>query len=118
VKLKRFNMQDKITRLEDLLLYIKDYERREHYFSLVFHKLQDEHDLEFEVNPDFRSNGYLNNLRQTIEKQANAYNIANLKKSKRGHMAEYTEFIDNFKSDINEELFKIRPRPSIKNKEV
>lgn len=111
-------MQNKITRLEELLLYIKLYERQEHYFSLVFHKLQDEHDLEFKFNPDFRSNSYLNNLRQTIEKQADSYMSANLKKSKRGHMAEYIEFIDNFKNDINEELFKIRPRPLIENKEV
>ena len=91
---------DKKERLENLLDFI-DRNDREHDFKNLYAKLEDEFKIERANNSDLRTNRYLNNLRQTMEKQAEEYTKANAKK-KRAAPEEFRSFWNHFKQDVSE----------------
>ena len=99
---------DKRERLEKLLVYIDERSRFTPYnFELLLTKLKDEINNETNRLDDIRKNHYLNNLRQTINKQADDFKNA----KEKDRPTEYSYFIEAFKQDIDEELTRIKYPP-------
>lgn len=103
---------ENINHLEELLKFVEGHEDYEYHFEKLFKRLQTEYYREMQKNSDLRTNHYLNNLRQTIEKQAAAYQKA--KARKKNCWSEFSDFTRHFKQDISEELnlYRYRTEPS------
>lgn len=93
---------------KERLLAVKDlidqYKESEYGFDKLYEKLLLEYSLEATRDPDFKSNHYLNNLRQTRDKQADEYIRAKRKNSRKGSYGEYKAFVSHFSQDIDEAL--------------
>jgi len=98
-------MEEEIKRLEGVLLKIKSFEGHQEHFDELYALLQDEYNL----NGGLDGNGvYNNNLRQTIQKQAESYIASRKLHPKKGAPIEFQDFIDNFRTDVKNELTKLR----------
>lgn len=71
-------------------------------FDILYAKLLEEFNIEEEREPSLRLNPYLNNLRQTRDKQAHSYQVIKKRRQKKGAPNEYQDFIQNFRQDISE----------------
>lgn len=99
---------DRKEHLERLLGYIDDRSRFTLYnFELLLTKLKDEASKEIKRLDDPKKNHYLNNLQQTIDKQADDFKTA----KEKDRPTEYSYFIEAFKQDIDEELTRIKYPP-------
>jgi len=94
-------------RLTELLQLIKDNERSEYNFNIIFNELISEYNSEIAINSNLDENPYLNNLRQTISDQAEDYKNRRQKKPNSNHDREYSAFVRNFKQDIENELRRL-----------
>lgn len=64
---------DRQQRFKEVLQFINDKGEHEYNFDKLYDKLLNEYNTEFDYNSDMRENLYLNDLRQTRDKQANHY---------------------------------------------
>ena len=95
---------DRQQRLKDLLQFIQDNGDREYSFDKLYDKLQSEYNTEEAYNSNLRENLYLNDLRQTIQKQAATYIKTKQKRPKGNCYPEFKEFVSNFKDDVRDGL--------------
>ena len=86
-----------------LLEFLQDHNQEQH-FNAIYQKLEFEYQTEQLADDNLRTNLYLNNLRQTIEKQAAAYQSAKENRPTKGAPTEFKSFISNFRQDIQEAL--------------
>jgi len=86
-------------RVKSVYEFINQYGTTERNFSDLYAKLLEEFDLEMEFNSDMRTNHYLNNLRQTRDKQASLYITVSSRRPKKGAPSEFRDFVSNFRSD-------------------
>jgi len=77
---------------------------RESNFDIIYQKLLAEHNSEQLADDNLSKNFYLNNLRQTIEKQAEDYKYAKQRRPVKGAPSEFRSFVNNFKQDVNEAI--------------
>lgn len=89
-------------RLKKVMEKIEQNSRSERGFDELYSILLEEYSIEEYANPDFRTNSYLNNLRQTRDKQANLYIEIKKRRPVKGAPEEYRDFIRHFKQDISE----------------
>lgn len=95
----------RIEHLEKLLGYVEERSKYTDYnFDQLYIKLKDEIDLEHLRLDDLKKNPYLNNLRQTIEKQIMSFKEADKNEKAR----EFKEFIQAFIGDIERELSRMK----------
>lgn len=90
------NRKERVKAIYD---YINQYGQSEIYFDDLYSKLLEEFSLEMEFNPDMQTNYYLNNLRQTRDKQASTYLRMKQQRPVKGAPAEFRDFVSNFKED-------------------
>jgi len=102
---------DRQERLTVLLKYLNEYGDKEYNFESIYQKLMSEFDTEYSYNSNMRENPYLNNLRQTRDKQAARYIELKQKRTKKSCSSEFDAFVRNFKQDILVEL-RIYVNPS------
>ena len=112
---------DRQQRLKDLLQFIQDNGDREYSFDKLYDKLQSEQNTEEAYNINLRENLYLNDLRQTIQKQAATYITTKQKRPKGNCYPEFKDFVSNFKDDVSDGLrlfVKPSPNTTSENEEV
>ena len=95
---------DRQQRLKDLLQFIQDNGDREYSFDKLYDKLHSEYNTEETYNSNLRENLYLNDLRQTIKKQAVTYIHTKQKRPKGNCYPEFKDFVSNFEQDVREGL--------------
>lgn len=89
-------------RLQVVKQFITDHgDYNENNWKLLYAKVQEEYNIEWLRMDDMNLNPYLNNLRQTIEKQANEY----LHAPKTKKATAYKLFIDHFEQDVQEAMW-------------
>jgi len=93
---------DRQQRLKELLQFINDKGENEYNFDKLYDKLLKEFSTEFTYNSDMRENLYLNNLRQTRDKQASHYIRTKQKRPKGSCYPEFKDFVSNFEQDVRE----------------
>jgi hypothetical protein len=86
-------------RVNKVHAFIKSRENNESYFNELYAKLKEEFNLEMAFNSDMRKNIYLNDLRQTIAKQADTYIKTKRKRPVKGAPVEFKEFVSHFLHD-------------------
>jgi hypothetical protein len=86
-------------RIAKALSFIKSHEN-EYHFDALYALLNDEYDAEYAYNSDLNTNHYLNNLRQTKEKQAAVYMSVKRKRPVKGAPLEFRDFLSNFRHDV------------------
>ena len=96
--------QERQQRIKKLQEYLNLHGDQEYNFKDIYSKLLAEFHEEDNYNPDFKENPYLNNLRQTRDKQAAHYIETKRKRPKGNCHSEYREFISNFRHDVMEGL--------------
>jgi hypothetical protein len=79
-------------RVEELKVFIKE----EFRFEKLYSRLLDEIELEKTIDPNYKTNHFLNNLRQTKEKQAEIYLMSKRKDKSR----EFNDFLNAFSQDL------------------
>ncbi len=89
-------------RLKEVRELIDRYGGNESGFSVLYQKLLEEYATEEAIDPNFRTNHYLNNLRQTRDKQASTYMYYKQKRPKKEAPQEYKDFVSNFRHDTGE----------------
>lgn len=99
---------DRKERIEQLQKHIKNHDNNEYQFDSLYEKLLDEIKLELDFNSDIKTNHYLNNLRQTKEKQAEKYITIKRKRPKKGAPSEFRDFVNAFEQDVSEVLLYLR----------
>jgi hypothetical protein len=87
-------------RLTELLEHINRHDDREYYFDDLYARLIAEYHIEWEYDSDFSTNHYLNNLRQTRDKQAATYTSAKKRRPVKGAPSEFRDFVSNFRHDV------------------
>jgi len=98
--------EEKISKLENLLELITQSERDYNSFDNLYKKTQEEY---FAENNEYGSISYRKNLKQTIEKKAKSFILAKRKwKSANKLDRPFSDFINNFKQDVNGELTRLR----------
>ncbi len=103
---------DRKERLTKLLEYLNTYGDREYNFDTIYQKLLVEFDIEYSYNSDMNQNPYLNNLRQTRDKQANHYIRTKQRRPKSSCYSEFKDFVSNFTQDVVEGLrLHVKPAP-------
>lgn len=95
---------DRQKRLKEVLQFINDKGEQEYNFDKLYDKLLDEYNTEFAYNSDMKENLYLNDLRQTRDKQANHYIRTKQKRPKGNCYPEFKDFVSNFEQDVREGL--------------
>jgi hypothetical protein len=85
-------------RLQSLLQFIKEHAANESDFKTLYAKLKEEYNIEWRRLGDREENPYLNNLYQTIGKQANEY----LHAKKKYKADVFRLFVDAFEQDVRE----------------
>ena len=95
---------DRQKRLTELLEYLMENGDNENGFEAIYKKLLSEIEKEFNYNSDMNKNLYLNNLRQTQDKQAANYTLTKQKRANASCYKEFKEFVSNFKDDVVEGL--------------
>jgi len=80
---------------------IDRYSSNEAHFNSLYALLLEEFSEEYNFNSDMQSNNYLNNLRQTKDKEARTYIETKRRRPKRGAPDEYKYFISAFKADTS-----------------
>lgn len=95
---------DRHKRLTELLQFINDNGDREYNFDKLYDKLLNEYHTEESYNSNLRENWYLNNLRQTRDKQAASYIRTKQKRTKGSSYQEFSDFVSHFKRDVTEGL--------------
>lgn len=112
---------DRQDRLKSLQKYLNDNGDREYNFDTIYEKLLSEFSAELSYNDNMRENLYLNNLRQTRDKQAAHYIHTKQKRPKSSCYSEFREFVSNFEHDVMEGL-RLHVKPAtdttIENDEV
>lgn len=93
---KAVNPLDK-ERLKGVAQFIRDHE---YNWKELHAKLQDEYRIEWARASDLKQNPYLNNLRQTMEKQVNEY----LHASKRDKAAKLRSVFQAFEEDVRQAM--------------
>lgn len=93
------NRQERLKKVKEL---IERYSSNEAYFDELYQVLLEEYSIEESIEPDLRKNNYLNNLRQTRDKQGRSYIDAKRRRPVKGASAEYKDFVSNFKQDVSE----------------
>lgn len=96
--------KERIEHLEKLLQTISECEERESAYNRLLKLLTDEFDYEFKIEADFRENEFLNNLRQTRDKQGQQFESA----SKRDKYQAYKDFTSNFHHDVLLEITRLK----------
>lgn len=86
-------------RVKQVFDFINQYGDNEVNFHTLYSKLLEEFDIEMSHNSDMRQNHYLNNLRQTRDKQADSYISASRRRPKKGAPNEFRDFVSNFRQD-------------------
>ncbi len=79
--------------------FINQYGDNERNFDTLYAKLLEEFRLEMDFEPDMRTNHYLNDLRQTRDKQADTYMHYKQKRPVKGALFEFKEFVSHFRHD-------------------
>lgn len=93
--------QERLLRLKEL---IQTHKESEYGFDMLYKQLLNEYSIEESREPDFHKNQYLNNLRQTRDKEAAEYIAAKRKGLKKGAYGEYVDFTSDFLQDVIEAL--------------
>ena len=93
---------DRQERLPKVLEVIERCANNERSFDTLYAKLLEEFDIETEFNNDLRRNHYLNNLRQTRDKQAHLYIETKKRRPVKGAPDEYRDFVKHFRYDVRE----------------
>ncbi len=86
-------------RVKSVYNFINQYGDSERNFDKLYSKLLEEFNLEMDFNSDMRTNYYLNNLRQTRDKQAATYMHYKQKRPVKGAPSEFKEFVSHFRQD-------------------
>ncbi len=86
-------------RVKKVYEFINTYGNNEINFDDLYTKLLEEFNLEMDFDSDMRTNHYLNNLRQTRDKQAEIYIKTKAKRPVKGAFVEFKDFVSNFRSD-------------------
>jgi hypothetical protein len=95
----------RIEHFEKLLGYVEERSRyTDDNFDLLYRKLKDELNQEYLRLDDPRKNLYLNNLKQTIVKQAQSFQEAKQKDKSR----DFEEFVQALMQDIQDELTRTK----------
>lgn len=76
------------------------YARPGAFFQDLYEKLLEEFAIERALNSDMHTNHYLNNLRQTRDKQASVYIETKKRRPKRGAPSEFRDFVSHFRHDV------------------
>lgn len=97
---------ERIERIKQLQEYIKHHDNNEYQFDSLYQKLMDEIKFETIFNSNYSTNHYLNNLRQTKEKQAEMY--ITTKRTKKGAPKEFRDFVNAFERDVSEALMYLK----------
>lgn len=79
-------------RIESLEQFLKEEQR----FEKLYERLKAEIEIELAIDPDLKTNIFLNDLRQTKEKQGASFRNSKKKNKSR----ELDEFINAFKQDL------------------
>lgn len=95
-------MQTRKQRVKELQEFIQENSNGEDYFEVLYGKLLIEIRLETEFNSNRKTNGYLNNLIQTNEKQAEIYSTVKAKGKKKDSGSAFVDFLNHFRQDLNE----------------
>lgn len=90
--------------LTSLLEFLASHGGRESHFDSIYQKLLAEYNSEQLVDNNLSRNFYLNNLRQTIEKQAEDYKSTKQRRPVKGAPSEFRSFVNNFKQDVSEAI--------------
>lgn len=88
-------------RVKQVYEFIKMKGDNERNFPELYAKLLDEFRLETAFNSDMGTNHYLNDLRQTRDKQADTYIHYKQKRPVKGAPAEFKDFVSNFREDTS-----------------
>jgi len=94
-------MTNKTERLKVVLSKINQGYEKEHNFDNLYRILQEEYQIE---KRDCGNGTYCNNLRQTIEKQAEEYLLKKGRRPIKGAPEEYRSFVSHFRTDVMDEL--------------
>jgi len=97
---------DRKERVKAVYEFIERHKDNERNFDTLYSKLLSEFDTELSFNEDMTTNTYLNNLRQTRDKQANVYIKTKARRPKNGAPLEFKDFVSNFSDDTR---WAIRP---------
>jgi hypothetical protein len=87
-------------RLKEVMEFINTHGRSEMHFGELYGKLLEEYNHEWAYNSDMQTNHYLNNLRQTRDKQAMVYQETKRRRLKKGAPTEFSDFVSNFRHDV------------------
>lgn len=79
-------------RIESLAQFLKEEQR----FEKLYERLIAEIEIELAIDPDLKTNIFLNDLRQTKEKQGSSFRNSKKKNKSR----ELDEFVNAFKQDL------------------
>lgn len=100
------DLNDKIARLEHLRNTLISASNDPDSFEHLYKKIQEELSLE---SSDHGNTTYRNKLKQTISKQAKSFILAKAKwKSRNKLLGPYSDFVNNFKRDIDGELSSLK----------
>jgi len=90
---------DRKERVKAVHEFIKSHSSNESSFDALYAKLISEFNTESSFNDDMQANHYLNNLRQTRDKQADLYIKTKARRPKKGAPQEFRDFVSNFIQD-------------------
>ena len=93
---------DRQERIKKLGEFIDIYGTREYNFDILYAKLLEEFEHELNFNPDYNSNPYLKNLKQTRDEQAKAYIEIKKRKPNEGASFEFRDFVSSFRRNVIE----------------
>ncbi|SMG19910.1 hypothetical protein [Sphingobacterium psychroaquaticum] len=99
--------EEKLERLKKTLAKIESYSRDERYFSELETLRKEEYHLEGGKTAEYVMGNYRHNLEQTGWKQAESYRVARRRRPVKGAPSEYSDYIRNFKQDVQDELFRV-----------
>lgn len=98
-------MEEKIQRLKKLLTVLKSMRVSDNSIEKLTEMIESEYDIEYFANQDLTKNYYLNNLRQTREKQLAV--LLSKKPKPRKRISYFESTVENFEHDIKDELSRI-----------
>ncbi|GAA3962958.1 hypothetical protein GCM10022246_15280 [Pedobacter ginsengiterrae] len=100
--------EEKLERLEKVLAKIESHSKDERYFNELEDLREEEYRLEGGKTAVYVMGNYRHNLEQTGWKQAEGYKNVKRRRPVKGAPSEYSDYIRNFKHDVQDELFRVK----------
>lgn len=98
---------EKLERLKKVLAKIDSHSKDERHFSELEDLREDEYRLEGGKTAVYVKGNYRHHLEQTGWKQAEGYKIAKRRRPVKGAPSEYSDYVRNFRQDVQDELFSV-----------